>query len=74
MMQTIVANFKTEEIAEVFQLNDKRFQNLSHLTVKSWGDSYSKSNKNTMRSLSVYYAHDVMGKRKYLSVCKANRR
>lgn len=72
MMQTIFANFKTNEIAEVFEY--KGFRTVSRLHVQSWIDAYLESSKNIIRSLSVYYAHDVLGKRKYLSMRKANRK
>ena len=40
---------------------------------KEWCTKYEKSRQNVFRSLSVYYSHDVMGKRKYLNVRKANK-
>ena len=47
-----------------------------HLTVKlvtSNNRSYYSSMENKTRSLSVYYSHHVMGKRKYISIRRANR-
>ena len=41
-------------------------------TVKSWSKDYSNSTENTLRSLNVYYSHNVMGKRKYNNIRKAN--
>ena len=41
---------------------------------ESWSDAYSNSKENSLRSLNVYHSHDVMGKRKYSNVRKANNR
>ena len=32
------------------------------------------SNENVLRSLNIYYSHNVMGKAKYQSIRKANRK
>ena len=41
--------------------------------MKSWGKDYSNSAENTLRSLNAYYSHNVMGKRKYNNIRKANK-
>lgn len=40
---------------------------------KDWSKSYSNSQDNVLRSLNVFYSHNVMGTAKYISVRKANR-
>lgn len=41
--------------------------------VKNWNNDYYKSSENVLRSLSVYYSHNVMGKAKYRAIRKANK-
>jgi len=41
--------------------------------VKDWTESYKSSQENKLRSLNVYYSHEVMGKTKYSMVHKANK-
>ena len=40
----------------------------------SYNNDYFNSEENKLRSLRTYYAHDVLGKRKYLAMRKANRK
>ena len=39
----------------------------------SWSKDYYLSKENKLRSLNSYYCHNVLGKRKYLSLRKANK-
>ena len=39
-----------------------------------WSKEYYSSKENTLRSLNTFYSHNVLGKRKYLSIRKANQR
>ena len=37
-----------------------------------WTERFYSSQENKRRSLSTYYSHDVLGKRKYFNLRKAN--
>ena len=41
--------------------------------MKEWTKNTFKSKENMLRSLNTYYCHDVMGKRKYINLRKANK-
>lgn len=40
--------------------------------VGSWSKEFTSSEANVLRSLNTYYSHNVLGKRKYMSLRKAN--
>ena len=46
---------------------------LNTSVVKEWCTNFESSHENELRSLNVYYSHNVMGKLKYLSIRKANK-
>ena len=48
-------------------------QNLNKCFINTWQNNFYKSNESRLRSLSVYYSHNVMGKNKYRAVRKSNR-
>ena len=46
---------------------------IKNASVKGWVASYNSSWQNKLCLLNVFYSHDVMGKRKYTNVRKANK-
>ena len=50
----------------------KLFNSLRSEVGINWRKSFIKSEENKLRSLNAYYSHDVLGKRKYLNLRKAN--
>lgn len=73
MLLAMTRSTKSTKLAEkVIEVKPCLKRELSHRLVKEHNGNYYKSDKNILRSLNVYYSQDVMGKRKYLSVRKAN--
>ena len=74
MVETLTSKFKSEELSKELLSNKKSIKrSLQAATLKDWTSSYTDSNENKLRSMNVYYSHNVMGKRKYMNVRKANR-
>ena len=74
MVDTITCKFKSEEASKVILCSKRSLQrSLQKDLVKNWTRSYKISKQNKLRSLNVYYCHEVMGKRKYTNVRKANK-
>ena len=73
-LDTIGQNFKSVDVVTRLSLSKaKHIQKLNRNCIVSWHNSFFKSTENKMRSLSIYYSHNVMGKEKYISLRKANR-
>ena len=73
LLDTISHNFKSIDV--VTRLSSSKathIQKLNNNCIMSWHNSFYKSEENKIRSLSVFYSHNVMGKQKYLSLRKAN--
>ena len=74
MVDTLNSKFRTKQVSNVI-LNSKP-KLLNSLKSKigiNWPKSFNKSEENKLRSLNTYYSHDVLGKRKYLNLRKANK-
>ena len=73
MIDTLTSKCKSENLATKL-LNSKTSlkKSLETRCQAKNKSQYFKSNENLLRSLNVYYAHSVMGKRKYVSIRKAN--
>ena len=65
MIDTLTSKCHSQELSKVNSIKDSVHQ--------EWLVDYVNSNDNLLRSLNMYYSHDVMGKRKYLNIRKANR-
>lgn len=74
MVDTLTAKFKADKLS-LKLLNSKTAlkHSLTERTLKQHTKQFINSEENMVRSLSVYYAHNVMGKRKYNNVRSANR-
>ena len=70
MVDTLNSKFRTKQVSNVI-LNSK--SKLPSEIGINWLKSFNKSEENKLRSLNTYYSHDVLGKRKYLNLRKANK-
>ena len=74
MLDTLTSKFKSKELStKILSSKKSLVTEIKNVTVMNWGKDYSNSEENTLRSLNVYYSHNVMGKRKYNNVRKANK-
>ena len=74
MVDTLNSKFRTKQVSN-FILNSK-FKLLNSLKNKVGMNclkSFNKSGENNLRSSNTYYSHDVLGKRKYSNLRKANK-
>ena len=75
MLDTISRKFPISDVLKTISISkEKKVQQLNKGFASLYNMSYYLSNENKFRSLSTYYAHDVLGKRKYLAIRKANRK
>ena len=66
--------FRTKQVSNViFNSKSKLANSLKSEIGINWLKSFNKSEENKLRSLNTYYSHDVLGKRKYLNLRKANK-
>ena len=73
MLETVGRKFSSTDV--VTELNNGKnaiTQRLSRNFINSWHNNFYESNENRIRSLNVYYSHNVMGKQKYKAIRKAN--
>ena len=74
MLDTLTSKCKAEDLADhVLKAKPAVVKTLSKKVVSGWSKNFFKSKENMLRSLNVYYCHDVMGKAKYISIRKANK-
>ena len=74
MVDTLASKFKADDLSkELLACKNSVKKSLQNTTLKTWTSNYTESKQNKLRSLNVYYSHDVMGKRKYMNVRKANK-
>ena len=74
MLETVGRKFSSTDV--VTELNNGKnaiTRKLSPNFINSWHNNFYRSNENKIRSLNVYYSHNVMGKQKYKAIRKANR-
>ena len=73
VLDTLTTKFSTDQLTDNI-LNSKNYltNSIRNKVVKKWSKDFYRSKENTLRSLSSYYSHSVLGKRKYLSLRKAN--
>ena len=74
MVDTLNSKFRTKQVSSVI-LNSKSklLNSLKSEVGMNWLKSFNKSEENKLRSLNAYYSHNVLGKRKYLNLRKANK-
>jgi len=73
MIDTLISKCKSEKLA-IKLLNSKRYlkHSLERQCQRQYKNKHESSKENLLCSLNVYYAHSVMGKRKYINIRKAN--
>ena len=74
MLDTVSRKFKASNVSlQLISSKNAVTQNLSKCFINTWQNKFYYSNENRLRSLSIYYSHNVMGKNKYRAVRKSNR-
>ena len=74
IVMTMTTKFKSADVAmKIMSSKDSVVNQVSSICAKNLTLDYYNSEENILRSLNTYYSHDVMGKRKYLSIRKANK-
>ena len=72
-LNTVKYKFKTETVAKMIVfVSSKLSTNIKKKVIGKWNRSFYSSNGNCFRSINLYYSHNVIGKRKYLSLRKAH--
>ena len=73
-IDTLTSKFPAKELAkQVLSAKPSFVKELQNETISKKRKEYSKSTKNILRSLNIYYSHSVMGKAKYICIRKANK-
>ena len=73
MIQTLNSSCTSKDLSKkIMESKTSTVNSIKHKVLRSWSKEYYLSNENCLRSLNVYYSHNVLGKRKYLSIRKAN--
>ena len=74
MLDTLSSKCKSNDLADRI-LNSKSsvVRAVKKKVLSKWSAEFYKSRDNLLRSLNVYYSHNVMGKMKYLNIRKANK-
>ena len=74
MVVTLNSKFRTKQVSNVILNSKSKLPNSLKSEIGiNWLKSFNKSEENKLRSLNTYYSHDVLGKRKYLNLRKANK-
>ena len=74
IVDTLNSKFRTKKVSNVVLNSKSKLPNSLKSEIGiNWLKSFNKSEENKLRSLNTYYSHDVLGKRKYLNLRKANK-
>ena len=74
MVDTLNSKFRTKQVSNLILNSKFKLPNSLKSEIGiNWLKSFSKSEEKKLRSSSTYYSHDVLGKRKYLNLRKANK-
>ena len=74
MVDALNSKFRTKQVLNVILNSKSKLPNSLKSEIGiNWLKSFNKSEENKLRSLNTYYSHDVLGKRKYLNLRKANK-
>ena len=75
MLDTLNAKCNVKQLSRSIMSSKSSLTNALKVEISDkWSKEYYSSKENTLRSLNTYYSHNVLGKRKYLSIRKANQR
>ena len=74
MLDTLTSQFKSNILTDKI-LDTKEYlkSSIEKKVLNGWSKDYYLSRENKLRSLNSYYCHNVVGKRKYLSLREANK-
>ena len=74
LLHTLTSQFKSKILTDKI-LDTKEYlkNSIEKKVLNRWSKDYYLSRENELRSLNSYYCHNVLGKRKYLSLRKANK-
>ena len=74
MLDTLTSQFKSKILTDKI-LDSKEYlkNSIEKKVLNRWSKDYYLSRENKLRSLNSYYCHNVLGKRKYLSLRQANK-
>ena len=71
MWDTITSSSNSEQVAILVEQSKESTKNAIHDSLhKKWLLDIEQSKDNIIRSVNLYYSHDVMGKRKYVAIRK----
>ena len=71
MWDTITSTCSSAEVANLMKKAKVSIKNEVHNTLHNdWAEKCEESEQNILRSVNLCYNHDVMGKRKYISIRK----
>ena len=74
MLNTLTSKVKSKDLSEKILLSKPSLvKELNSTIMNKWSKDKYNSDENKLRSLNVYYSHNVMGKRKYINLRKANK-
>lgn len=74
MLSTLTSKVKSKELSEkILSSKSSLVKELNSSILNKWSKDKYNSDENKLRSLNVYYSHNVMGKRKYVNLRKANK-
>ena len=73
MVDTLNSKFRTKKVSNVVLNSKSKLPNSLKSEIGiNWLESFNKSEENKLGSLNTYYSHNVLRKRKYLNLRKAN--
>ena len=71
MWDTITSSCNSQQVAILVEQSKESTKNAIHDSLhKKWLLDIEQSKDNIIRSVNLYYSHDVMGKRKYVAIRK----
>ena len=74
MLNNLTSKVKSKELWEkILSSKSSLVKELNSSILNKWSKDKYNSDENKLRSLNVYYSHDVMGKRTYINLQKANK-
>jgi len=74
MLDTLTSKIKSKNLARsILKCKPSLVKEIEKEILLKWKNEYNKSNENMLRSLNIYYSHNVMGKAKYRAIRKANK-
>ena len=69
MLDTLTCKVKSGTLAKSILSSKQSLSNeIEKIVLSEWRKKYDKSEENILRSLNVYYSHNVMGKAKYRAI------